>query len=241
MMRRTLIPLALCVALLLMAVPVQAKEDSGEETLIWLGFIDVKIDNTDGGSLVIKYDVEVTEGVAVNVYFVNQQGYDDFVDILVVNFTYYVSYSVLNTKDAEKEWTWSNEGTFYVIIENAGDSSMDTTTVNYKVTWSPAAWWLFGLSLLTCMIIILLVAVFGIVILYMIIQSIKAKKGISDESPEPQTSPASDPPPGYEPPPAKEVPPTETHGERVVSPGYTAPPEVPEPPNLSVEGPPKEP
>ena len=239
MMRRTLIPLALCVALLLLAVPVQAGEASGEETLDWLDYIDVTIDNTDGDSLSIAYDVEVTEGVAVNVYFVDQEGYDDYVDPLVVNFSYYVSYSVLNTKDAEKDWTWNDEGNFYVIIENAGVSSMDTSTVKYEVTWDPSAWWLFGFSFLACMIIILVGAVFGIVIVYMIIQSIKAKRGTSTESPEPQTSPASDPPPGYGPPPTKEEVKPETHGERVVSPGYTAPPEVPEPPKLSAEGPPK--
>ncbi|NOQ53024.1 MAG: hypothetical protein GQ558_00295 [Thermoplasmata archaeon] len=239
MTRRTLIPLALCVAMLLVAVPVQAGEASGEETLDWLDYIDVTIDNNDGDSLSITYDVEVTEGVAVNVYFVDQQGYDDYVDPLIANFSYFVSYSVLNTKDAEQDWTWNDKGDFYVIIENAGDSSVNTSTVKYKVTWGPAAWWLLGLSFLTCMIIILVAVVFGIVILYMIIQSIKAKGGISDESPEPQTSPASDPPPGYGPPPAKEEPPTESRGERVVSPGYTAPPEVPEPPKLSAEGPPK--
>ncbi len=237
-MRRTLIPLALCVALLLVAVPVQAGEASGEETLDLIDYhIDIEIDNTDGDSLSSAYDVEVTEGVAVNVYFVDQQGYEDY--IALINFSYFVSYSVLNTKDADKEWTWNDEGIFYVIIDTTALSSTDNSTVKYKVTWGPAAWWLLGLSFLTCMIILLVATVFVIVILYMIVQSIKAKGGISDESPEPQTSPASDPPPGYGPPPAKEEPPTESRGERVVSPGYTAPPEVPEPPKLSAEGPPK--
>ncbi len=237
-MRRTLIPLAICVGLLLMAVPVQAGEASGVEILNWLEYIDIKIDNTEGGDLNIAYDVEVANGSAVNVYFVDEQGYDDYVDPLVANFTYYVSYSDLNTKDTDKDWTWSEEGNFYVIIENAGLTSMDTSEVRYEVTWSTSSWWLFGLSLVTCMIVILIAVVFGIVIVYMIIQSIKAKKGISDESPEPQTSPASDPPPGYGPPTAKEEPHSETQGEHIVSPGYTAPPEVPDPPKLSSEGPP---
>ncbi len=134
-------------------------------------------------------------------------GYDDYVDPLVVNFSYYKAYSVQDTKGTDEEWSWSEEGTFFIIIDSTAQSTMDNTTVKYEVSWSPSAWGLLGLSFLTCMVIIFVAAVFGIVILYMIMQSIKAKKGTADESPEPRTSPASDPPPGYETPQPKEEPP----------------------------------
>ena len=134
MMRRTLMPLALCVALLLVAMPVQAGKASGVEILDLIDpYIDFKIDNTEGGIITIEYYVEVTDGLAVNVYFVDQDGYDDFIDPQEANFTYYVSYSVQDTKDAKKDWTWNEAGDFYVIIEYGGDTDTESSEVIYTV------------------------------------------------------------------------------------------------------------
>jgi hypothetical protein len=173
-MRRTLYPVVALIALLLLAMPVQAGEDSGEKTLMWLEHHAVEIDNSGNDQLRISYDVQVTDGVNVNIYFMDEGNYDKFTDF--ENFSYYQSYSIKDTDGAEKEWTWSKGGTFYVVIENAGWQSLDTSTVEYDVTWDEggALWW--GLPIVMCIVLILVVGIVGVVALWLILQALKARR-----------------------------------------------------------------
>lgn len=202
-MRRTLYLATVLIALLLVAVPVQAGEESGEKTLSWLDHLAVEINNTDGDQLRISYDVEVTEGVNVNIYFMDEEGYDDFVSFQ--NFSYYELYSVKDTDDAEKEWTWTKEGTFYVVIENAGWQSFDITTFDYEVEWdvSGSVWW--GLPILWCLILLVVFAVIGIAAIWLVMAAMKARKEGTAEgtrgeggtgSPPPGEGGTGSPPPG---------------------------------------------
>ena len=208
-MRRTLILAAVLLALLLVAVPVQAEEESGQETIYWLEHHAVEIDNTDGKQMKISYDVQVTSGVNVNIYFMDEDGYDDFTSFQ--NFTYFQSQSRKDTDGANVEWTWNKEGTFYVVIENAGWQSIDETTFDYEVTWDEGGglWW--GLPLLWCLIILLIVAVIGIATIWLVMAALKARRESTAEGTRGEGGSTS-------PPPGEGGPGTPGPGEEVTSP-----------------------
>ena len=213
-MRRTLYLAAALIALLLVAVPVQAGEESGEKTLGWLDHFAVEINNTDGDRLRISYDVEVTDGVNVNIYFMDEEGYDDFVAFQ--NFSYFELYSVKDTDGAEKEWTWTKEGTFYVVIENAGWQSFDITTFDYDVEWdvSGSLWW--GLPILWCLILLVVFGVIGIAAIWLVMAAMRARKESTAEGTRGEGGSGS-PPPGegetFEGAMVHETPPAPAEGE----------------------------
>lgn len=157
-MRRWVPYVLLMLVLLLLPGAAMAGDEEGTRTLEWLEHVDVEIDNSDGKVLTIEYDVSVTAGVPVNVFFMGEEQYDDYVDPLVFNTTYYSAHSKLNTRDAQKRFTWSEEGVFHLVIENTGYSSMDTTTVEYTVTWSSGGLWGYPWWCWVILIVVIIIA-----------------------------------------------------------------------------------
>lgn len=121
--------------LTIVAGSVQAGEDSGTETLEFLEHVAVEIDATDDTSTRMTWDIKVTDGVPVNVFFMPEEGYDDYVDPLKWEFSYYPAHSKNNTDSFKKTVVLNDDIVYYLVIENTGYSSMDTSTVVYDVTW----------------------------------------------------------------------------------------------------------
>jgi hypothetical protein len=224
-MRRGAVSVIVLLTVLLASTPALAGEEKGTDTLEFLEYVDVMIDNTDGKTMRVHYSVEVTAGVNVNVYFMDKEGYDDYKDPLVMNLSYYPGHSVLDTKGAERTFTWSEEGEFYLVIDNTGFSSMDTATVDYDVTWSSGGflgfpWWCW------VVLIIVIISLLGLGFLF--------RRGRPGTPTTPGEGPA-ELSPQPEPPDAEvragmtgEVAP---HGE-----GMTELSPQPEPPDLEVQG-----
>ncbi len=155
-MRRTrLIATMLMAAIVLLASSAMAGEKEGAETLEMEDYVTVHIDNTDGTTLDILYDVEVQDGVKVNVYFMDADGFSDFEAFLP--FEYFKEYSVTDTKDIQKDFIWTNKGDFYVVIDSTASDINETTTVEYKVTWGDA--YFMGMNWLWCIAVIVIVVI----------------------------------------------------------------------------------
>ena len=124
----------LILAILLLAVPAQAEKSEGTETLEWGDHIDIRIDFDAGDIHKIKYEVKVIEGAPVNIFFLTSTGYNQYTSPLAWEFSYYVNESSLNTKNVEKDFTWDDQGTYYIVIENT-HYTLRNSTVEYTVSW----------------------------------------------------------------------------------------------------------
>lgn len=159
--RRTVAAIAVLLgALLLMASPVGAGSKKDSLTLEWPDTVDVAIENGDGETLKISYKVEVAGGAPVSVYFLDQEGYDDFKADL--QFDAYSMYSNEGTKGASEEWVWDRKGDFYVVIATEGLDA-NASRLTYSVTWEPVP--IFG-SLPTGICIGIIVAVAAVIVAY---------------------------------------------------------------------------
>jgi hypothetical protein len=157
---RSLASLLVLIALLLTSVPALGGKEVGTETLSINESRDFRIENADGGPMDISYEVVVTDGPDIDVLFMDA---DDHVSFLAGDpFEYYIEMSVLGTHDAAKEWTWSHEGNFYIVIDNtfaatAPPPQNANVTLTYVVEWT--AWdtidWLsWGLVFIVAIVIL---------------------------------------------------------------------------------------
>ncbi|UCC92717.1 MAG: hypothetical protein JSW25_08645 [Thermoplasmata archaeon] len=161
--RHIVIALSLVLALTALAHPVLAGEESGTETLEWLEYVDIEIDATDDVEFRATWDIQVTDGVPVNVFLMPEEGYNDYVDPLKFEFSYYPAHSKNNTESFKRTVTLPENQLYYLVIENGGVSSINTSTVEYEVTWEERSG-LFDLGLCWPLAIILaiLLAIFGV-------------------------------------------------------------------------------
>lgn len=141
--RDILIAILLALALATASSSVHAHEDSHTDTLEFLEHVAVEIDATDGSSTKVTWDIKVTEGVPVNVFLMPEEGYDDYIDPLKWEFSYYPAHSKNNTESFKKTVVLNDNIVYYLVIENTGYSSMDNSTVEYEVTWDETSG-LFG-------------------------------------------------------------------------------------------------
>ena len=163
MRRPRLIAAMLMAAIVLLANVAMAGEEEGTETLEMSDYVSVHIDNTEGDTLDISYEVEVEDGVNVNVYFMDSDGFADFEAFL--DFKYFKEYSKTDTGDKKKHFIWANEGDFYVVIDSTADNITKTTTVKYKVTWDNA--YFKGMNWLWCIAVIVIVVIITAVLAFM--------------------------------------------------------------------------
>lgn len=132
----TLALVALC------AAPAQAFEGTatGTLTLSWGDHLDIHVDFDEGTSIDVTYEVTVLDGPAVNVYFVDSEAHEDYLDPAATGFTYFRAWSSLGTTHAREEFTIDTRGDYYVIIENKA-ASLENATVDYTVSQGPTPWW----------------------------------------------------------------------------------------------------
>jgi hypothetical protein len=129
-MRRRITALLALAAVTTLAACAQANGDEGTRVLGHEDYHGVMIENTDGGPIDIHYEVTVDSGPAVSVFFMDDADYADVQN--GSGFEYYIVYSVEDTRHARREWTWSEEGVFYVVVINL-DGSLENATVTYSI------------------------------------------------------------------------------------------------------------
>jgi len=153
----------LMAAVVLLASVAMAGEEKGTKTLEMDDYVSVHIDNTDRTTLDILYEVEVEDGVNVNVYLMDSDGFADFEAGL--DFKYFKEYSKTDTGDTKKDFIWADEGDFYVVIDSTADNITETTTVKYNVTWDSA--YFMGMNWLWCIAVIVIVVIVTAVLAFM--------------------------------------------------------------------------
>ena len=85
---------------------------------------------------VARWDIRVTDGAPVNVYFLREWAYMyQYSDPLADSFNYDDGYSRLNTTSYSRTVGLFEDGANYLVIECAGFSAIDFSDVEYEVEW----------------------------------------------------------------------------------------------------------
>jgi hypothetical protein len=188
---RYIVPLFALAAMALLAAPALAVRDSGTRTLVYGDFLSVEIpfESSSSISMDITYDVTVTSGPAVNVYFMDKASYEDFTSGSSSELSYYAAHSYLRTAHASDSFTWYEKGTYYIVVQHTGVGLEDNSVVVYEAEWEENA---VGTSL--CYI---LGAIFAVIVIGAItIAIINAKKPRPKEDRwTKRPTPAKPPPP----------------------------------------------
>lgn len=215
-MRRTiLLALALLSVLLLAGTTSAGKEKGTDEVLSWGDFIGIRIDTMER-STEVEYDVTVTEGARVSVYYVPEEGWDEYNDDESLTFKYVPTWSVLDTRSAKKSFTETDGGAWYVIIENTDMEAPGlNSTVTYEVTWKETSLgdYMFGAGVCIIVIIVVIIVAFFV----------RRVRKQAEPVPPPMDQPYAQQPYAQRSPPQKPMDPSD------MGPGYV-PPEPGQPP-----------
>ena len=155
------------VLLVLVTTPVLGEAEEGTVRLGPGETVYVTIDNTGWEDLWLEYQVSVHDGPAVNVWFTGEEGYTEFYDPHETSFSYYPEHSVEETSHVEKDFSWDNEGIFYLIVDNRHNVGNDhNVTVEYNVTWESHEFdGFFLVSLIAIIVVIMIVVVLLVVMM----------------------------------------------------------------------------
>ncbi|UCC92714.1 MAG: hypothetical protein JSW25_08630 [Thermoplasmata archaeon] len=219
-------------AVVLLATPAFAGKEKDTKTI---GFGDsivvkVKIDGTTN----VMYDVKVDSGPNVNVWWLEQVDYDKY--SANQPFEYFILYSNEDVGSVKEDFSWSQDGNHYVVIDSMGIAGLDeNATVSYTVEWekASAADWIMNIGI--CLAIVIVIVIVGFFFRRSRSKPAEAppmamqQPGQPDEytadiPPMPTDVPPSDQGPGYVPPEPSHYPP---QGE---PPGYDPGPPRQDPP-----------
>ncbi len=204
-MIRRLLPALAIVALVVAAgfASADVTEWKGTETLVLGDYFAISIENPDGEVLLIAYDIKVDSGPAIDIFVLDDEGYEDYTSGNPDGFNYYSDLSRLDTKEAKVVFPWSEEGTVHIVIDNTAAKTVPplgdpVATVTYKVNadLSGAVWVYWWLPLFIFSLILVL-----IVILLIFVNRANAKKeaaAAQAEQPAKEATPAEEPPAGPE-------------------------------------------
>ncbi len=172
-MFRRMLPALAMVALVMAAglASADVTEWKGTETLVLGDHFAISIENPDGEVLLIAYDIKVDSGPAIDIFVLDDEGYEDYTSRDPDGFKYYRDLSRLDTEEAKVVFPWSDEGTVHIVIDNTAAETVPplgdpVATVTYKVgadlsgaVW--VYWWLplFIFGLILMLIVILLIFV----------------------------------------------------------------------------------
>ena len=137
--RRIIIVLCLALALSIATVPVNGEEASGTVTLQWLEYHAIEMNSEALMKIEASWDIRVTDGAPVNVYLMLLGQYLAYVDPLNDEVEYMDSSSELNTMSFSGSGRLMDGEPAYLVIECAGHSAIDSSTVEYEVEWDEAA------------------------------------------------------------------------------------------------------
>ncbi|MCK4971336.1 MAG: hypothetical protein KAS77_12430 [Thermoplasmata archaeon] len=205
-MIRRLLPALAMVALVMAAglASADVTEWKGTETLVLGDHFAISIENPDGEVLLIAYDIKVDSGPGIDIFVLDDEGFEDYTSHSPDGFKYYRDLSRLDTKGAKVVFPWSDEGSVHIVIDNAAAETVPplgdpVATVTYKVNadLSGAVWVYWWLPLFIFGLILML-----IVILLVFVNRANAKKeaaaAAKAEASAEKAPPAEEPPAGPE-------------------------------------------
>ncbi len=170
---------ALVLLCLMASGPALALEEGGTAVVRAGDALAFEINNTEGDDLWIEYEVEVLEGPPVNVWFVDQEGHDEFFDREVGTFSYYPAHTRKESTFANHSFSWDNADVFYVIIDNIGnDASGQNATVEYTITWET---YTFGEFYLLMFMVLVIVIIIVVVVALVALVTVKKAQAEADE------------------------------------------------------------
>ena len=133
----------LVVSSLLVAGSAVGEREEGDDVLVAGEHLALSIELEEGEEIEVRIFVAVTDGPKIDVFWMSAEGYDDY--RYDQDFNHYVDYSVVNTRNVDKTFTWDGEGTYFVVIDNTAsetvppaDPEFSNATLHYVVTWGPA-------------------------------------------------------------------------------------------------------
>jgi hypothetical protein len=197
--RGTIITILIALALTLVGSPALAGEESGTETVEFFDPLTVEMDLSDDSNLKITWNIQVTDGVPVNVVLLDDDNIDKFTQGL--RFEAYQGHQYNYTNSSRRTVTVSEEGTYHLAVETT-HSSMETSTIDYTVKWGEGAGGGFWAPWCWWAIIILLIVVFGFGFVVWLLRS-RGRTGIAprtDVMPAPGTGDVAELSPQPEPP-----------------------------------------
>ena len=169
------------VLVLVLAGAANAKKEEGNETIEVGDHISIEIENSGDGDIDVRYFIAVTDGPAIDVFFMDEESYTNYVN--EEDFDYFVEYSTLETTYVDKTFVWDELGVFYVVIDNTASGTLppeppeeQNATLRYIVTWEDVekSYWLRDFAL---MLMVVCLVFFGLVLVYLLMNRTKKKKG----------------------------------------------------------------
>jgi len=171
------------VLILVLAGASNAKKEEGDEVLEAGDHIAVGMENSGEGDLDVRYFIVVTDGPSVDVFFMDEESYANYLN--ETDFDYYPEYSVLDTTYVDKSFVWDEQGVYYVVIDNTDSGTLlpeppaeQNATLRYIVTWDKIepVYWLRDFAL---MLVVVCMVFFGLIIVYLLVERSKKTKGKS--------------------------------------------------------------
>lgn len=127
---------SLVLAMALAATPASGGAEDGTITLYWQENIAFEINASTFGAGIARWEIRVTDGAPVNVYFMRDWNYiHEYSDPLVETFNYEERHSRLNTTSFSNTIHLFIRSVSYLVIECAGLSAIDHSDVEYEVEW----------------------------------------------------------------------------------------------------------
>ncbi len=169
------------VLVLVLAGAANATKEEGNETLEVGDHIAIEVENSGDGDIDVRYFVAVTEGPAIDIFFMDEESYTAYVN--EADFDYFVEYSTLDTTFVDKTFVWDELGVFYVVIDNTASGTLPpeppeerNATLRYIVTWEEAEkiYWLRDFAL---MLMVVCLVFFGLVLVYLLMNRTRKTKG----------------------------------------------------------------
>ena len=132
----------LVVASVLLAGTASAGREEGDDVLVAGEHMALPIELEEGEKVEVRIFVAVTDGPPIDVFWMSQEGYDDY--RYSEAFNHYVDYSVIGTRNVDRTFDWDGEGTYFVVVDNTAsettppaDPDMANASFRYVVTWGP--------------------------------------------------------------------------------------------------------
>lgn len=180
----------LVILFLMASSPVQAFEEGGTVVLESGDALAFEIDNTEGEDLWIEYEVFVLQGPPVNVWFVDQEGHDDFFDREVGTFSYYPAHTQKETTYANESFSWDNSDVFYVIIDNVNNDAIgQNATVEYTIVWETYE---FGEFYMVMFMVLMIVVIIVVVVALVALMAVRKAQAEADQRQAEAAKEASD-------------------------------------------------
>ncbi len=156
-MRRAKFVLAVVmVAVLLIPGAALAGKEEGTKTLEVGEHAYLEMENVDGSFLRVRYTVEVVDGANVNVYFMDEDAFEDYE--AGRDFDYFEVYSEKDTDAYEARFVVDKEGKYYLVAETTATAANETSDVEFDIEWEsvyePGFNWLWCISVIIIVIVI---------------------------------------------------------------------------------------